>query len=121
MSFKMLSMSLGESIVEPFLRPILETVIGGLSYLTGAVLVKVVTLGQVRLAPLSTLQETNRTPKGKWDWSIWLHREGKRSALKADMVCVLGFVVWIAGGVCTYQVAKGGEPLDRPAVPAVVG
>lgn len=111
-------MSLGESIVEPFIRPILETVIGGLSYLTGAVLVKVVTVGQVHLAPLSTLQETNPTPKGKRDWSIWLHRKGKRSALKADMVCLLGFVVWIVAGVCAYQVMTDGDALEKRAVPA---
>jgi hypothetical protein len=113
-------MWLVEIVAELFLRTVLETVIGGLSYLTGAVLVKVMTVGQVDLAPLSTLQETNRTPKGKWDWSIWLHRQGKRSALKADWVCVVGFLVWIVIGVCIYQATKDRELLEKSAVPAVV-
>jgi len=113
-------MWLGELIVDLLVRPIVEIVIGGLSYLTGAVFLKVVTVGQMDVAALDTLHATNRTPNGERDWSIWLHRPGKRSALKAGCVIVVGFLVWAVIGLGIYQATKSRSTLEKPAVPAVV-
>ncbi|MEK7952029.1 hypothetical protein [Luteolibacter soli] len=110
---------LGELIVDILVRPILETVIGGLFYLTGMVFLKIVTVGQVDLAPLDTLHATNRTPKGERDWSIWLCRPGKRSALKAEWVIVAGVVVWGVTGLCIYQATKDRDPREKLVVPSV--
>ena len=111
-------MPVGEFIAECVFRPIFEIVIGGLAYVTGAVFLKVVTVGQVDLAPLDTLHERNRSPKGRRDWSIWLQRPGKRSALKADWVCIVGFLVWAVIGLSIYQATKDREPREKHASPA---
>ena len=79
-------------------------------YWTGFVLINVLTLGQVKLAPFSTLHQKNRK-KGKrfqMDWSIWLH--GKTTSrgktcpkmLKADFVLLCGMVFYVALGFGLY-------------------
>jgi hypothetical protein len=112
-------MPVGEFIAECLIRPVLEIVIGGFSYLTGALFLKVVSIGQIDLAPMDSIHERNRMPKGQRDWSIWLRRPGKRSALKMEVVCMVGFLVWGVIGLCIYQATKDGEPREKTAVPAV--
>jgi len=53
-------MPIGEVIGEVILRPIFEVVFYGLSYWTGYLFLKVVTLGTIRLAPLLTIEQKNR-------------------------------------------------------------
>ena len=113
-------MPLGEFISDFFLHIFLEVVLAGASYGTGAIFLKVLTLGQLDLAPLHSRGEQNRTSDGTRDWSIWLHRSGKRRALKADWVCVAGFLVWIVAGVSIYQATKDSEPPENTGASAMV-
>lgn len=97
-------MPAGEFIGEVILRPVLEWVICGLSYLTGLVFLKSVTLGRIRLAPLETIYRKN-PEKRKWyqiDWHPWLHLPGKHPALKAESTCLVGFSIWLALGLAAY-------------------
>ena len=97
-------MPVGEVIGELILRPIVELVFYGLSYWTGFLVLKSVSIGTIRLAPLATIEEKNRGRK-KWhqiDWSIWLHRPGKGRALKAECTCLAGMLVWVAIGLGIY-------------------
>jgi hypothetical protein len=97
-------MPLGEIIGEVILRPILELVLYGLTYWTGYPLLKAVTFGSIRLAPLTSIEEKNRS-KRKWhqiDWSIWLHRPMQGRALKAECTCLVGMLVWAAVGFAIY-------------------
>lgn len=97
-------MPLLEVIGEAVLRPILEFVLYGLSYWTGFLLLKAVTFGAIRLAPLTSIEEKNRS-KRKWhqlDWSVWLHRPMQGRALKAEFVCLVGILVWVAIGFGIY-------------------
>lgn len=97
-------MPVGEVIGELILRPIFELVFYGLSYSTGYLVLKAVSIGSIRLAPLTTIQEKNRS-KRKWyqiDWSIWLHRPMQGRALKAECTCLVGILVWVAIGFGIY-------------------
>jgi hypothetical protein len=105
-------MPLGEVIGEVILRPILELVLYGLTYWTGFLLLKTVTFGTIRLAPLTSIEEKNRSKK-KWpqiDWSIWLHRPMQGRALKAECTCLVGMVVLVAVGLGIYFVTRANEP-----------
>lgn len=97
-------MPIGEVIGEIILRPILEIVFYGLSYWTGFVVLKIVSIGTIRLAPLLTIHEKNRSKK-RWhqiDWSIWLHRSMQGRALKAECTCLVGILAWVAVGLGIY-------------------
>jgi hypothetical protein len=101
-------MPLGEVIGEAILRPILELLFYGLTYLTGFLLLKAVTLGAIRLAPLASISEKNRS-KRKWhqiDWSIWLHRPRHARALKAECTCLVGMMVLAAVGIGIYLATR---------------
>lgn len=94
-------MPLGEIIGEVILRPILELVFYGLTYLLGFLTLKVITLGTIKLAPLTTLAERNRSKK-KWhqiDWSIWLHRPMQGKVLKAECTCFVGMMALVTVGL----------------------
>lgn len=100
----MTAMPLGEVIGEIIIRPFLELVVYGLAYGTGFVVLKAISFGSIRLAPLSTISEKNRD-KRKWyqiDWSIWLDRSKHGRALKAECTCAVGMIVWIVAGVGIY-------------------
>lgn len=97
-------MPVGEFIGEVILRPILELVLYGLSYWTGYLLLKTISFGGIRLAPLATIAEKNRSKK-KWhqiDWGIWLHRPMQGRALKAECTCFVGMLSWFAAGFLIY-------------------
>ena len=97
-------MSIGEFIGEVLLRGILEIIFHTLAYYTGAIALWVVTLGQIRLAPLTTIGDKNRSKQKRHqiDWSIWLQRPMQGRALKAECTCLVGIVVWVAIGFGIY-------------------
>lgn len=99
-------MPIGEAIGEIIIRLILEIVLYGITYWTGFVFLKMVTFGAIRIAPLTTIDEKNRSKKKqKWyqcDWNIWLHRPMQGRALKAGCSLIVGFLVWVIVGFCIY-------------------
>ena len=99
-------MPVGEIIGEIIIRPIVEIVVYGLAYWTGFLFLKAVTLGSIRLAPFSTMDEKNRKEKKmKWyqgDWDMWLHRPMKGSFLKAECTLLVGFMVCLILGLSIY-------------------
>ncbi len=97
-------MPVGEIIGEVIFRSILELVFYGLSYWTGFLFLKGISFGSIKLAPLSTIEEKNRSKK-KWhqiDWSIWIHRPMQGRALKAECACLVGMLIWTAVGFGIY-------------------
>lgn len=105
-------MPVGEVIGELILRPILELVFYGLSYWTGFIVLKALSIGSIRLAPLMTIEEKNRSKK-KWhqiDWSIWLRRPMQGRALKAECTCLVGIFVWFAIGFGIYFGIREDKP-----------
>jgi hypothetical protein len=104
-------MPLGEIFTEILRSFVFECVVLPLAYSTGALVILILTLGKVNLAPLCTIRQTNPN-KNMWnDCSIWLqsHRYGK--ALRAEFVCLVGVLVWIAFGVGIFFAFRG--VLDR--------
>lgn len=97
-------MPLGELIGEVFIRLIGEFIIYGISYWTGYLLLKLLSLGRIQIAPLLTIEEKNRNKKRrqKTDWSIWLHRPMQGRALKAEFTCLIGILAWAGAGVAIY-------------------
>ncbi len=115
-------MPIGEIIGELILRPILELIFYGLSYWTGFSVLKSCSLGRMRLAPLDTILEKNRS-KRKWfqiDWSIWLELPRKGRFLKAECVCLVGMVVGIGLGVGVYFLVKNLESSEGGVVVAPI-
>ena len=96
-------MPLDDILAELGLRVILEFILYGITYWIGFLLLKIFSLGQLRIAPFSTIQERNH---GKMiDWSIWLERSYRERALKADFVCLVGLLFLAATGVSLYLFA----------------
>jgi hypothetical protein len=95
-------MPIGEIIGELILRPILEIVFYTAAYYTGALALWILTFGQLRIAPFSSIETTNKG-KNRWnDWSIWLRRSSQPRVLKAECVCLVGLLLWIGVGVGIY-------------------
>ena len=120
-------MPIGAFIGEVLLRGVFEIIFYTLAYYTGATALWIVTLGQIRLAPLTTIDEKNRS-KRKWhqiDWSIWLHRPMQGRALKAEFTCLVGILVWVVIGFGIYFGTRDNQPnankasLSTPAPPRV--
>ena len=104
-------MPIREILGEMILRPLLEVVLYGLSYWTGAVVLTVVSAGKLRLAPLDSVSEKN-PGKERWyqvDWGLWLRRRGKARMLKAECVCLVGFLVWAVVGLVIYFLTRTAE------------
>jgi hypothetical protein len=102
-------MPLGEFIGEVLLRGILEAIVYGVLYYTGAPFLAVFSVGRLDLAPLSSLETVNRG-KTRWtDWSIWLQRPGRRKALRAEAVCLAGLIVWAGVGLGAFLMTRDGE------------
>jgi len=103
-------MPLGEVIGEIIIRPILEIVIYGLAYWTGYLFLKTVTLGSIRLAPFTSIDEKNRSEKNKkWyqgSWDMWLHLPMKGRFLKAECTLIVGFLVWLVVGLSIYFTSR---------------
>lgn len=105
-------MPIGEIIGKIILRPIFELVFYGLTYWIGFFILKVITLGSIRPAPLMTIEEKNRSKK-KWrqiDWSIWLHRPMQGRALKAECTCFVGMLALAGVGLGLYFATRDNEP-----------
>jgi hypothetical protein len=92
-------MPLGEIIAELGLRIIFEFVFYGITYWTGFVILKVLTLGGARLAPFSTVGDKDRGRR--IDWSFFLHTSSGR-LLKMESVCLIGMLFWILVGVLVF-------------------
>lgn len=84
------------------LRESLKVILRGIIYHTGTAVLRVLSLGRLRLAPLHTSKPTNPGRNRSNDWSIWLYGRRDR-ALKASVVCLVGIAVWIGAGVGGYQ------------------
>ena len=104
-------MPIGELIAEIGLRIVLEIIFYGLAYWTGFIALKVLSFGTVNLAPLTTIEERNRSKRKKKqiDWSIWLHRPMQGTALKAEMTCLAGILCWVAVGFGIYLATRETE------------
>jgi hypothetical protein len=79
-------------------------------------MLKGITVGAIRLAPLSTMHEKNPDKK-KWhqiDWSLWLDRPGRGRMLKAEVVCIVGMLAWGLAGMGIYLEHRGKEPAEAP-------
>lgn len=117
-------MPVGEIIAEVIIRPIFELIFYGLTYWTGAFVLKASSIGNLRLSPLSTIHERNRG-KRKWyqiDWSIWLHLPNKGRMLKAECVCLVGMLLWLGLGIGVYFVVRNdGMSSDETKDPLVSG
>ena len=99
-------MPLGEFIGEVLLRGVFEIVFYAVTYYTGAIVLGLLTLGQFKIAPLSTVEDTNRH-KNRWnDWSIWLYRPMQPRLLKAGVVCLVGMSFWIALGISLFIIFR---------------
>jgi hypothetical protein len=97
-------MPLGEIFSGLGLLLILESILYGSIYWLGFLLLKIFSMGQLPIAPFSTIQERN---EGKMiDWSIWLYSSYRSKALKADCACLVGLLFLIAVGVSLYFAAK---------------
>lgn len=105
-------MPIGEFIGDVLLRGFLgflEVVLYTLAYYTGAITFWTVTLGTIRLAPLSSIDQTNRG-RNRWtDWSIWLHRDRQGRLLKAEVVILTGLLLWLGVGAGLYFTFRGDQ------------
>jgi len=107
-------MPLGEIIGEIILRPVLYLIINILSYGTGYIILKGLTLGAIRLAPLSSEGEhrSGGKKRRKIDWGIWLERPGRGRMLTAEVVCLVGMIAWVLAGLGIYLEHRGKEPAE---------
>jgi hypothetical protein len=113
-------MPIAEAIAEIIFRSILVFVFYGLSYGTGFLLLKAVTFGTIRLAPLTSITEKNRSKK-KWykiDGSFWLHRPVQGRVLKAEGTCLVGMMALVAVGLGIYFATRNNEPSANENPPA---
>jgi hypothetical protein len=97
-------MPLGEIIAETVGRVLGEFLIHVVAYWTGYMFITTISLGQIQLAPALSFGEKNKGKK-KWhqvDWSIWIRREGRKKELKAEVVILVGIILWVVGGVLLY-------------------
>ncbi len=107
-------MPIGEFIGEVLLRGVFEVIFYTFFYYTGALALWILTLGQIRLAALGSIESTNRN-KNRWtDWSVWLHKGDGRKVLKAECTCLVGVFVWIAIGFSAYFATReDNQSLDK--------
>lgn len=97
-------MPLGEILAELGLQALLEFIFYGITYWLGFLILKILSLGQLPIAPFSTIQERNRSKK--FEWSIWLYSSYRGKALKADCACLVGILFLAAAGVGLYFTHK---------------
>lgn len=97
---------IGEFIAEVILKTILEIVLGGIFYHTGALVLSILTLGALPLAPLDSWGDKERGEDRWYRWSVWRTRPGKRRELKAEWVAVAGVIVWIGIGALVYSTSR---------------
>ncbi len=93
---------LGEFVAEILVKPLLEIILGGAAYYTGAMVLSILTMGALPLAPLDSWGEKDRGKERWYHWALWRSGPGRRNELKAEWVCLVGFLVWIAVGVSIY-------------------
>jgi hypothetical protein len=115
----------GEFIAEIVLRPVATVVthvFGALGYFTGAAFLTIITFGRLPLAPLDFLFDAGRfDKKRKFAPGLWMDQPGKRRALKAGWVCLVGLLLWIAIGIGVHQVMKGRQARSEASLPVASG
>ncbi len=84
-----------EWILEISLRILAELVLHGLAYGSGYAILKILSLGRLRIAPYLAIEERRRGRKGR-EPGIWLHRPMQARALKAEVAVAVGLTFWIA-------------------------
>ena len=93
-------MPLDDILKELGLQFLFEIVFYGITYWTGFIVLKIVSIGNLDLAPFSTWGDRN---KGRFfDMSIWLDRGYGPRVLRMETVCIVGFLFWISIGVLGY-------------------
>lgn len=91
------------ALLEILLFPVIDVVIFGVSYWTGYFFLNGVTFGTLPLAPPLSMGERNRrTAYSKQTRCLWISLPGQGRVLKAEVVCLVGGVVWIALGLGVY-------------------
>lgn len=76
-------------------------------YYSGAIVLGILSLGQLELASLDTLEEKNRDRGDRWiNWSIWLHSSFRKKALKAEYVILVGVLAWVGIGSAIFFVTR---------------
>jgi hypothetical protein len=93
-------MALGEIIAEFGFRFLFEVVFYGITYWTGVVILKAVSLGSIRVAPFWTL---GRESRGRF---VDCTNTSSRRVLSVETVCLIGMVVWILLGVLMFFVFR---------------
>jgi len=93
-------MPLGDIVAAFGLQLVLEILFYGIGYWSGFLILKLMTLGSIRIAPFSTIEQKNRGRK--WDWSLFLNLNGK-DYLKAEVVALIGILALIVFGVLLYK------------------
>lgn len=88
-------MAIGESLLRIVGEALVEAFAYGITCWVGFITLKVLSLGQLRVAPLSTLHERNRGRRS--DWSIWLDLPLRTRALKAGFACFVGVIILLIG------------------------
>lgn len=108
-------MPIVEVVGEFVLRFAFELVVSTVAYYTGAIVLTVLTLGKLGLAPLSSIETTNRANTRWTGWSLWRRTRGDKPALKAEGVCSLGIMIWVAVGVgCYFGFRDGYDSREQP-------
>ncbi len=67
-----------------------------IGYWTAYPLLKIVTWGRLRMAPLIDLPRAERI-RG-FDWDIWSYQLSEPRRLKAGIVSLIGLVIWVLAG-----------------------
>ena len=93
-------MALGEIIAELGFRFLFEVVFYGITYWTGVVILKAVTLGTIRVSPFWTLGQKSR---GRF---VDCTDTSSRRELSVETVCLIGMLVWILVGILMFFVFR---------------
>jgi hypothetical protein len=106
-------MPLGEIIGEVILRAIFEIAFGWLWYWTGHISLTLCSFGQLKIAPLASLDQRRlrRSKKKRKDRpkksAIWkTDADGNNRQLRAELTICAGLCVWILAGVGLYLLLR---------------
>jgi hypothetical protein len=91
----------GEILVEGCLLEICRVLLLVLTYYTGAVVLTIVSLGNLRCAPICTIDENVATRRKSGGDCCFRVYKGER-VLRAELVALTGMVAWIALGTLIY-------------------
>lgn len=104
---------LGEILVEGCLLEVFRVLLVVLTYYTGAIVLTVVSLGNLRCAPIERLADTYAETRRNGG-STWLVGRDAGRALRAEWVVLTGVIVWIAFGLLIYLAVSGNDGNEAP-------